>query len=203
MSATDVISPLPAASVLVVDDRPDLHVVIGRRRPGSLFVGGLIVFPGGGVDSEDRGDAARSRVPKATIPDITPYDAAPFLHAAIRETREEVALDIAGSTPVDPVDFPHVGRWITPVGPPRRYDTHFFLARYRGGTVVADQIELTAAWWERPADVISRIDDGDLEAILPTIEFLRSLSEYRNVADAFAGAGCGERRGNSTGWTSF
>jgi 8-oxo-dGTP pyrophosphatase MutT (NUDIX family) len=198
-----VIPALPAASVLIVDDRPDLHVVIGRRRPGSAFVGGLIVFPGGGVDPEDGDEVARSRVPAASIPDLDPVDAAPFLHAAIRETEEEVALDIAGPTPVDPNDFPHVGRMITPVGPPRRYDTHFFLARYRGGTVVADRIELTDAWWERPGDILRRVDRGELDAILPTIAFLRSLSEYRNVADAFAATGCGERRENLNGWTSF
>ncbi len=198
-----MIPALPAASVLIVDDRPDLHVVIGRRRPGSAFVGGLIVFPGGGVDPQDRDAAARRRVPAASIPDLDPSEAASFLHAAIRETEEEVALDIAGPAPVDPNDFPHVGRMITPVGPPRRYDTHFFLARYRGGSVVADQVELTDAWWERPTDALDRIDRGELEAILPTIEFLRSLSEYRNVADAFAATGCGERRGKRNGWTSF
>lgn len=194
---------LPAASVLVVDDRPDLHVVIGRRRPGSVFVGGLIVFPGGGVDPEDHGDEARRRVPHAAIPDMSAADGAAFLHAAIRETEEEVGLDIAGPATVDPDHFPHVGRWITPEGSPRRYDTHFFLARYRGGVVIADQEELTDAWWERPADALQRIAEGQLEAILPTIEFLRSLSAYRNVADAFSGTGCGSRRGETMGWTSF
>jgi 8-oxo-dGTP pyrophosphatase MutT (NUDIX family) len=193
----------PAASVLVVDDRPDLHVVIGRRRPGSIFVGGLIVFPGGGVDPEDASSTARELVPAASVPELSREDGAPFLHAAIRETDEEVGLDIAGPGPVDPDRFPHVGRWITPEGAPRRYDTHFFLARYRGGHVVADQIELTDAWWERPADALQRIDDGQLEAIRPTIEFLRSLSRYRNVDDAFAGTGCGQRRVQTNGWTSF
>ena len=197
------IPALPAASVLVVDDRPDLHVVIGRRRPGSVFVGGLIVFPGGGVDPEDLADTARQRVPAAGVPDMSATDGAAFLHAAIRETEEEVGLDIAGPAPVDPDHFPHVGRWITPEGSPRRYDTHFFLARYRGGDVVADQAELTDAWWERPADALQRIAEGQLEAILPTIEFLRSLSAYRNVADAFSGTGCGSRRGETYGWTSF
>lgn len=197
------IPALPAASVLVVDDRPDLHVVIGRRRPGSVFVGGLIVFPGGGVDPEDRETAARRRVPAGRIPDMAEHDAAAFLHAAIRETREEVGLDIAGPGPVDPHRFPHIGRWITPPDAPRRYDTHFFLARHRGGDVVADQEELTDAWWERPSDVLRRVDDGRLEAVRPTIELLRSLSAYRNVDDAFAGTGCGERRGDDMGWTSF
>jgi 8-oxo-dGTP pyrophosphatase MutT (NUDIX family) len=197
------IPALPAASVLVVDDRPDLHVVIGRRRPGSIFMGGRIVFPGGGVDPGDRSADALARVPAASVPDISPIEGAAFLHAAIRETEEEVGLDIAGSGPVHAADFPHVGHWITPEDAPRRYDTHFFLARYLGGDVVADQEELTDAWWERPADALRKIDQGELEAILPTIEFLRALSAYRNVADAFRGTTLGSRRGETYGWTGF
>ncbi|MDW3217248.1 MAG: NUDIX hydrolase [Acidimicrobiales bacterium] len=198
---TDSVPVVPAASVLIVDDRPDLHVVIGKRRPGSVFVGGLIVFPGGGVDPADGEAPALHRVPGASVPDMDPRAGAAFLHAAIRETEEEVGLDIAGAGPVDHGDFPHVGHWITPPGSPRRYDTHFFLARYMGGAVVPDGIELTDAWWERPGDALRRIEAGDLEAIAPTIAFLEALSEYRNVADAFSRRGRGKRRGNSNGWT--
>src|SRR5258705_14008271 len=43
----------PAATVMIVDDRPDLHVLLLRRRAGSAFVGGMDVFPGGGVDPHD------------------------------------------------------------------------------------------------------------------------------------------------------
>lgn len=193
----------PAASVLVVDDRPDLHVLIGRRRPGSTFVGGLIVFPGGAVDPEDHDDTARATVPAAHVPDLSEDVAAGFLHAGLRETFEEVGLWVGDDIPVDPARFPHVGRWITPQDAPRRYDTHFFLARHRGGDAVADEIELTEVWWERPADVLRRVEAGHLEAILPTLEFLRSLSEYRNVADAYAGTGCGRGRRHLNGWTSF
>ncbi|MEM7142323.1 MAG: NUDIX hydrolase [Actinomycetota bacterium] len=200
---TAEVPALPAASVLIVDDRPDLHVLIGQRRPGSIFVGGMIVFPGGGVDPGDTEPAARRRVPAAFVPEMDAAAGAAFLHAAIRETEEEVGLDIAGPGPVEPGDFPHVGHWITPRDSPRRYDTHFFLARSRGGEVVPDGIELTDAWWERPSDVLDRIDAGDLEAILPTIEFLRSLSEYRNVADAFDGIEERTRRGETNGWTAL
>lgn len=198
---TDPVPVQPAASVLIVDDRPDLHVLIGKRRPGSIFVGGLIVFPGGAVDAGDGGATARRRVPGAFVPDLDERAGAAFLHAAIRETEEEVGIDIAGPGPIDHVDFPHVGHWITPAGSPRRYDTHFFLARYAGGDVVADGIELTDAWWERPRDALGRIGAGDLEAIAPTIAFLEALSEYRNVADAFSGSSRGKRRGNTNGWT--
>ena len=194
---------LPAASVLVVDDRPDLHVLVGRRRAASEFVGGMIVFPGGAVDDDDHGAQARVTVPTAEVPGLATPVGAAFLHAGLRETFEEVGLWVGGEVPVDAADFPHVGRWITPPGAPRRYDTHFFLARYRGGDVVADRQELDEAWWERPASVLERVGAGVLDAILPTLELLRSLSDYRNVTDAFAGTGCGRGRRHLNGWTSF
>ena len=43
----------PAATIMLLDDRPDLHVLLLRRREGSAFVGGMSVFPGGGVDPHD------------------------------------------------------------------------------------------------------------------------------------------------------
>ena len=45
-----------AATILIVDDRPDLHVMMLRRRARSEFVGGMMVFPGGGLDAEGCGD---------------------------------------------------------------------------------------------------------------------------------------------------
>ncbi|MEZ5165424.1 MAG: hypothetical protein R2695_02665 [Acidimicrobiales bacterium] len=97
-----------------------------------------------------------------------------------------------------------MGHWITPLGAPRRYDTHFFLARYRQGEVVADREELTAAWWERPGDILRRVDEGQLDAILLTLELLRA--RCRNIATStthFSGTGSGSRRGNPDGWTGF
>ena len=110
---TDV-PALPAASVVIVDDRTDLHVLVARRRPGSLFVGGMIVFPGGGVDPEDRSRRARGRVPRADIPGMAPDEAlwaaridpaarrvsrpaARRLHAAIIETLRE-GVEHGGTT---------------------------------------------------------------------------------------------------------
>ena len=69
--------------------------------------------------------------------------------------------------------------------------------------MVADEVELDEAWWERPRSVLERVDAGELQAIRPTLELLRSLSNYRNVTDAFGGTGSGRRRGHFGGWTSF
>ena len=48
----------PAASVMVIADRPGLEVLLLRRRAASAFVGGMIVFPGGAVDESDRSSNA-------------------------------------------------------------------------------------------------------------------------------------------------
>jgi 8-oxo-dGTP pyrophosphatase MutT (NUDIX family) len=42
-----------AATLMLVDDRPDLHVFMLRRNPRSVFGPGASVFPGGAVDPAD------------------------------------------------------------------------------------------------------------------------------------------------------
>ncbi|MGB0500143.1 MAG: NUDIX domain-containing protein, partial [Acidimicrobiales bacterium] len=103
---------LPAASLVVIDDRPDLHVLLGRRRPGA-FVGDMIVYPGGAVDDDDW-RLGPALVPGATAPGLSAVDAAAYLHAAIRETREEVGLFPDPNEVHDGTAFAAVGHWTTP-----------------------------------------------------------------------------------------
>jgi 8-oxo-dGTP pyrophosphatase MutT (NUDIX family) len=49
-----------AATLLLVADRPDLHVFMLRRNPRSVFSPGASVFPGGAIDPAD-GDATIAR----------------------------------------------------------------------------------------------------------------------------------------------
>lgn len=187
----------------MVDDRPDLHVLVGRRRRSSGFVPGMIVFPGGAVDDDDRSPAARDAVPAAAAPGMSPEDAAAFLHAGLRETFEEVGLWVGGDLPCDPDHFPHAGWWLTPEGAPRRYDTHFFLARYRGGEVVPDLLELTDAWWDRPSEILEKVGSGQLDAIYPTIRFLERSARYSSVSALMAAASGGGPNADGAGWVSF
>ncbi len=47
--------PRPAATVMLVRDTPDgIKVFLMRRHSEMEFVGGVMVFPGGGVDDRDR-----------------------------------------------------------------------------------------------------------------------------------------------------
>lgn len=187
--------------MVIIDDRPDLHVLIGRRRPGQ-FVGGMIVYPGGAVDADDWVDGPR-RCSGAQAPGLSADEAAGYLHAAIRESREEVGLWPDAEAVVDGARFAAVGHWITPEDAPRRYDTRFFLARHPGGEARVADDELVDVWWERPETALDRLDRGDLAAITPTISFLTALSQYRHVAGAFAGTEQGIRREYAWGVTTF
>jgi 8-oxo-dGTP pyrophosphatase MutT (NUDIX family) len=224
-----------AASVLVLDDRPDLHVLCLRRRTGSAFVGGMTVFPGGGIDDHDD-DAAyepllhgRTRgemVERLGIPDALAYWV-----AVVRETLEEVGVLLACDATGAPalaalaarhrhdVDRGHrrmldvlqeeslllevgavadIGRWITPVGPPRRYDTRFFVARLpRGQEATADEVEAVHAEWRRPADALADWHLGELVMLPPTVAWLRVLAAYGSVDDVLAAAARAEGPGSS------
>ncbi len=195
------IPALPAASMVIIDDRPDLHVLIGRRRPGQ-FVGGMIVYPGGAVDTDDW-RFGPTRCGGITAPGLSADEAAGYLHAAIRESREEVGLWPDPTRAIRGERFVSVGHWITPEDAPRRYDTRFFLSRHPGGEAIVADDELTDVWWERPIDTLDRLDRGDLTAIAPTISFLTALSQYRHVDDAFAGTERGIRREFEWGVTTF
>ena len=55
MSIEDPLVPRPAATVMLVrDTRDGIKVFLMRRHRQMEFVGGVMVFPGGGVDDRDR-----------------------------------------------------------------------------------------------------------------------------------------------------
>jgi len=124
-----MLTPLPAASMIVLRDSP-LEVLLLRRHERASFVPNAWVFPGGIVEGDE-----------------TPEE------AAARETREEAGLEI------DPASLVATSRWITPKGIPKRFDTWFFLAKVPRDTAVnIDRTEVVDAMWIRPADALARRD---------------------------------------------
>ena len=55
----DEVPVRPAATVMLVDDRPDLQVYMMERNAATVFAGGMWVFPGGRVDDTDDPEAYR------------------------------------------------------------------------------------------------------------------------------------------------
>lgn len=87
--------------------------------------------------------------------------------------------------PADAVYY--VGHWVTPVGPPRRYDTRFFATLAPAGQVaVHDEVETVDHMWVAPSDALSQHEEGRIELMLPTIWHLRLLDRYGSAADLVA-----------------
>jgi 8-oxo-dGTP pyrophosphatase MutT (NUDIX family) len=160
-----------AATVILVRDRPDLHVFVLRRNSELVFAPGATVFPGGAVDAEDHSRARELGVDE-------------FRVAAARECLEEAGI------PVDPATLTEFGRWVTPEGAPRRFDTRFFVTRAPDGHEGAhDGTELVASAWMRPGEVLDAFARGELDLILPTQRSLELLARYERVDALLAGLG--------------
>jgi 8-oxo-dGTP pyrophosphatase MutT (NUDIX family) len=152
-----------AATVILVRDRPDLHVFVLQRNPALVFAPGATVFPGGAVDPGDITAAA----------DLGTDE---FRAAAARECLEECGI------PVDPLELVEFARWITPEGAPRRYDTRFFVAAAPDGHEGEhDGSELVASAWMRPCEVLASFAAGEIDLILPTQRSLEVLARFDTV----------------------
>ena len=233
VAGDDRVPVQPAASVLVLTERPDLEVLLLHRRAGSAFVGGMVVFPGGALDETDRSEAAGSLV----VGDVaaSTRDAGgelAHLVAVARETLEETGLwlgaapeaplrarraidagrtrlaEVAAAGSIRAADLPHAGRWVTPVGAPRRYDTHFFVARADGESQDLDGLspdgrEVIGLEWARPDDALSRLEDGSLSALEPTVAYLEALAGYESAGAVLEAAARGRRRDLLYAWVTI
>jgi len=170
---------------MVVDDRPDLHVLLLRRRAASQFVPGMDVFPGGGVDPHDAAAAEAGDLDdaRASARLGIARGGLAYWTAAARETFEEAGLRLA----IDALHY--AARWITPPGPPRRYDTRFFAAALPAGqTAVADRAEAVHAEWVRPAQALADLAAGARAMLPPTAGMLRILASYPSAAELLRAA---------------
>lgn len=86
----------PASTVMIVDDRPDLQVLLIKRNARMVFAGGMWVFPGGRVDpgEADEFEPYCDGLDDAGASELMGIDddALAFWVAAIRENFEEVGL---------------------------------------------------------------------------------------------------------------
>jgi 8-oxo-dGTP pyrophosphatase MutT (NUDIX family) len=79
--------------------------------------------------------------------------------------------------------------WITPKFEPRRYDTHFFVARMPSGQLTRDVSgEADRAHWMGTADAVAGIADGSMEMLPPTSVTIKQLASHERVADVLAAA---------------
>lgn len=83
----------------------------------------------------------------------------------------------------------YFSHWITPVGPPRRFDTRFFVARApEGHTYVHDERETIDNAWVRPAEAIERQGRGEVDIIFPTLRTLETISRFPTTDELLTAA---------------
>jgi 8-oxo-dGTP pyrophosphatase MutT (NUDIX family) len=112
-------------------------------------------------------------------------------HRRAVNAHEVPFLDVvrAESLVLDLRSLEYAAHWVTPVGPPRRYDTRFFVAKCPRDQIAAhDQGETIADEWVRPSDALERQRRGELEMIFPTIKNLESIAALTDVESVLAAA---------------
>ena len=200
-----------ATSVCVLRAAPATEVLMVRRADRSAFMGGAHVFPGGAIDDVDEGpDAARA------VADVA-GDHLPWVAAGLREVAEEAGILIttepaplglasglhgldlyravadAGHRLAGP-ELAYLSNWVTPPGPPRRFDTRFYVAEVPAGTEARpDEAEVTEAVWVEPEDALRRGESGEWQLYFPTVRHLELLAGFATPSAAVAHArGLGE-----------
>lgn len=201
---------IPAATLVTIRDSntgaPEILVV--RRSARMAFAAGMIVFPGGRIDPEDRALAERLGRPEAAA-HVT----------AIRETLEETAVAVAlgdiaaergpalqaallgGESFASLIERERLApdldaltafaRWMPAFKQPRKFDTLFLLAKAPPGdwTPRPQPGECDAAEWASAAMLLDRIARGEDSAIFPTKRNLERLARYADHGEARADAG--------------
>ncbi len=109
-------------------------------------------------------------------------DRAPLFNDIVESGAVELATDLL-------VPFAH---WITPVGPPKRFDTHFFAVRAPIDQVAAhDGREAVDTIWIAPATAIAEADAKRVTLVFATRMNLLKLGRSRDVAAALDAARAG------------
>lgn len=197
----DAVVPRLAATVMLVRDRGGLEVLMVERHDQVHFASAL-VFPGGGVDADDRAPDWLTHVEGAGGLEETERA---VRIAALRELFEETGLFVgAGQTPaagpfreaiaaagarLDLATLVPFAHWITPVGAPKRFDTHFRLCAAEGrGVAVSDGRETVSAEWISPGEALRLGAAGERKVIFPTRLNLELLAKAGSVDEAMAQA---------------
>lgn len=84
----------------------------------------------------------------------------------------------------------HFGHWITPEMMPKRFDTHFFLARAPSDQLaIHDGHESVDSVWIKPGEALVAAEAGTHTIIFPTRMNLVKLNQHIRIDDALAACG--------------
>jgi len=164
-----------ATVVLLRDGERGLEVLLAERPRDRGSFAGAWVFPGGAVDEADAAGGP-----------IDSPDAA--LRAAVRETREEIGLEL------DHYELVPFSHWTPPKGAQKQLRTTFFAVRVPDGEIRAAPDEVMALEWLRPIDALERHAAGGMTLWPPTWVTLHGLQRAASVDEALAQLRSGEVR---------
>ena len=192
--------------MIVVRETPDLEVLMVQRSNRGMFANAM-VFPGGMLESEDHLDD--------WLPHLRSHETfSPFERAlrisAIREVWEETGIllfdhddDILPEPPsnepgaffelvkrheavLDLMAVQPFSNWITPEGAPKRYDTYFFLAHFKGQhDGASDGVETVGLKWLCPRKMIERHEKLEIDLLIATMGNLCLLNKSETLTHAF------------------
>ena len=206
----------PAATLVIMREAGTGFEVLLTRRPRHMrFMAGASVFPGGAIapaDRDPRWADASALSPAAAGEELgeEPRDPLAAYVAAMREAFEEVGF-IAGRGPLDRLararaddpaafldgclelgivlatdEMVPVGRWVTPLGAPIRFDTYFFLiAAPPGWEPDPDPHEVDGCRWITPAAALDELATGAITMGPPTVELLQRLNAHGSITETF------------------
>ena len=160
--------PVLAATVILLRDGSNGLETLMLKRNSKIAFGGMWVFPGGRIDSDDWSGVDEND------------DLAASRRAAVREAFEECGLG------VDPDAMHPFSHWTPPKTTPRRFLTWFFAARAGVGEVAIDHGEIHDSDWMSPLEALRRRDAREIEIAPPTFVSLAELCGFTDVEEALA-----------------
>lgn len=125
-----------AAASLILARPTDVggwQILMGQRGAAAVFMPSKYVFPGGRVEAFDAAPNPLPLADRCCQRLGGPLKAGQILGAGLRELREETGLSFSAQGLQNHPPL-YMFRAITPLGRPRRFDAHFFLADARGLT---------------------------------------------------------------------
>ncbi|WP_160173252.1 NUDIX hydrolase [Microbacterium sp. CH12i] len=155
---------LVAGTAVLLRETPHGSEVLLIRRPDRGSFAGAWVFPGGIIEDIDR------RADAAEVEDAG--------RAAVRETFEEVGLNVTGLVVLS--------QWVPPIEAPKRVRTWFFLSTEMHGTVTPSPDEVVDWRWVSPTEALAQHARGEIELVPPTWVTLHTLVAAGDIAGAMA-----------------
>lgn len=153
----------------------------------SLDAGGLAYWVAAVRECFEEAGVLLGRRDGATIPFVEPATIERF--EALRQQVYDGDIRLAEmchaeNVELDFSDLRYVSHWITPIGPPRRFDTRFFVAHApEGQHPLHDGGETVESTWITPAEAMRLHEADEFQMIMPTVANLRPLLDLDTVDD--------------------